>query len=170
MLKVFLAALAAGLSLFSPAAAWSQAANACDLNQDGVVTPSDVKLATDMALGLVTPCTANVAGPGVCNVVVVQRVTNAVLTGTCLTGSIHSVSLTWIASTSSNVTSYNVYRGTTSGGPYTKLTSVPGTVTSYTDNAVQSGLTYYYVATAVDKDNNESAYSSPPAQATVSSP
>ena len=168
MHKVLLAALAAGLALISPAA-WAQAANACDLNQDGAVTVPDIQLATNMVLGL-APCTATVAGAGVCNIVVVQRVTNAVMTGTCLTGSVHSVSLTWTASTSPNVTGYNVYRAATSVGPYTKLTSLPVAVTNYTDNAVLSGQTYYYVATAVDKDNNESAYSSPPAPAVVPSP
>ena len=31
--------------------------------------------------------------------------------------------------------------------------------TSYDDSGVQSGATYYYVSTAVDASNNESAYS-----------
>jgi hypothetical protein len=70
----------------------------------------------------------------------------------------HSVTLGWTASTST-VLGYNVYRGTQSGGPYTKLNSslVPGT--TYTDSTVQSGQTYFYVATAVDSNNVESVYS-----------
>jgi hypothetical protein len=170
MRKIFLAALAASLSLFSPAAAWAQAANACDLNRDGVVNVLDIQLAVNMALG-VAPCTANVVGAGVCNIVVIQRITNAVLSGTCATGTSvpHSVTLNWTASTSSNVTGYNVYRGTQANGPYTKLTSAPVAWTSYADVAVLAGQTYYYVTTAVDSTNAESAYSNQ-AQAVVPSP
>lgn len=65
------------------------------------------------------------------------------------------VSLTWTAS--QNATAYNVYRGTTSGGPYTKIfTGV--TATSYADNAVTNGTTYYYVVTATNQFG-ESGYS-----------
>jgi hypothetical protein len=164
-------AIASLVLLFNPAAAWAQALNACDLNADGVVNVLDIQLATIMALGL-TPCNANITAPGVCNIVVIQRVTNAVLTGACLTGLIapHTVTLTWSASTSSNVIGYNVYRGTQSGGPYTKLTTaslVSGT--SYTDTTVLAGQTYYYVTTAVNNSNVESAYSNQ-AQAVVPTP
>jgi len=68
----------------------------------------------------------------------------------------HSVTLTWSAS--QNATSYNIYRGTTSGGPYTRLAS--GIVsTTYTDVQVTHNQTLYYVITAVNS-NNESGYSS----------
>jgi hypothetical protein len=71
----------------------------------------------------------------------------------------HSVSLSWSPSPSA-VIGYNVYRGTTSGGPYaTKLTSAPQTGTSLTDSTVLPGTTYYYVATSVDQNNIESVYS-----------
>src|ERR1041384_4785747 len=105
------------------AAAWAQS-SACDLNTDGKVDAADVQLAINMSLG-VSACTANVAGTGVCNVVMTQRVINSAQGGACLTGSIHSVSLTWTASSSSNVTSYNVYRATAAGGPFTRMTSSP---------------------------------------------
>jgi fibronectin type 3 domain-containing protein len=39
------------------------------------------------------------------------------------------------------------------------LNSSPLSTTSYTDQAVQSGFTYYYVTTAVDSQGVESAYS-----------
>ena len=71
------------------------------------------------------------------------------------------MSLNWTASTSSNVTGYNVYRGSASGGPYTKLTSAPVAAISFTDVTAKGGQNYYYVATAVDNSNNESVYSSP---------
>jgi len=152
---------------------WAQS-SACDLNQDGVVNVTDVQLATNMALGLV-PCTANVYGTNACNVIVVQRVTNAALGGTCVTGTgtgttaSHSVTLSWLASTSPGVAGYNVYRGTSNGGPYTKLTSSLVAGLGYTDSSVVAGQTYYYVATAVDSSNNESSYSSA-AQAVVPTP
>lgn len=69
----------------------------------------------------------------------------------------HSVSLSWAPSTSPNIVSYNVYRSTISGGPYTKLTSASSS--TYVDTAVSSGQRYFYVATAVDSANQESTYS-----------
>jgi len=70
----------------------------------------------------------------------------------------HSVSLNWTASTSA-VVGYNVYRGNASGGPYAKVNAAVDPSTSYVDVTVSSGLTYYYVATAVDSSGSESAYS-----------
>jgi fibronectin type 3 domain-containing protein len=78
-----------------------------------------------------------------------------------LTGSLTaapSVSLTWIPSTSS-VAGYNVYRGTQSGGPYSKSNPSLVTGTAYSDTSVQAGQTYYYVATAVNSNDVESVYS-----------
>jgi hypothetical protein len=85
---------------------------------------------------------------------------SAKLTGTgTATASSHTVSLSWSAGPSS-VVGYNVYRGTASGGPYSKkLTSTPLSDTSFVDNTVQSSATYFYVATAVDSDSVESSYS-----------
>ena len=70
----------------------------------------------------------------------------------------HTVGLNWGASTST-VAGYNVYRSTVSGSSYAKVNSalLPGM--SYSDASVQSGSTYYYVATAVDGSGNESVYS-----------
>jgi len=66
-----------------------------------------------------------------------------------------SVLMSWNPS-SSNVAGYNIYRGTVSGGPYTKLNSSLSFETTYTDATVQSGRKYYYVATAVDSNGVES--------------
>jgi hypothetical protein len=68
------------------------------------------------------------------------------------------VLLSWNAD-SGSLNGYNTYRSTVSGGPYTKLTSSPQAANSYTDLAVQSGNTYYYVVTAVSTSNVESGYS-----------
>lgn len=70
----------------------------------------------------------------------------------------HNVDLSWNAS-ASTVTGYNVYRGTQSGGPYTKTNSSPDASTAYTDGGVQAGQTYYYVVTGVNAQGQESKYS-----------
>lgn len=71
----------------------------------------------------------------------------------------HDVTLNWNPSVSSGVLGYNVYRGTGSGGPYTKLNSSALPTTNYTDNAVAPGQTYYYVVTATSSGNEESTFS-----------
>jgi hypothetical protein len=168
MCKASQSVLMAGLFFYS-VSSWGQS-NACDLTSDGKVDGSDVQAAINMSLSL-SPCTANIYGAGVCNVVVVQRVINASLGGTCLTGTgtiAHSVSLAWTASTSPNVTAYKIYRGTTSGGPYSLVSNL-GVATSFTDNNVVSGQTYYYVVTALDSTSAESSYSNQ-AQAVIPTP
>jgi hypothetical protein len=68
----------------------------------------------------------------------------------------HTVALTWTPSSSTGVT-YDVYRGTVTGGPYILLVSgVTGS--SYIDKNVQSGSTYYYVTTAATS-GGQSSYS-----------
>ena len=85
--------------------------------------------------------------------------TTETLTGTGTQLVQHSVDLSWDPSPSS-VIGYNVYRGTTSGGPYPlKLNSSPEPGTSFADNTVLSGTTYYYVATSLDANSVESIYS-----------
>ncbi|MGH9503946.1 MAG: beta strand repeat-containing protein [Terriglobales bacterium] len=76
------------------------------------------------------------------------------LSGTGTAAPQHSVALSWSPS-SSSVVGYNVYRGTTTGGPYSKVTSMNAD-TSYVDSSVQSGKTYFYVTTAVDGTGKES--------------
>lgn len=140
--------------LLGPSSAVAQS-NACDVNGDGVVNVVDVQLTTNMYLGS-TPCTANIAGQGVCTPQVVQTVVNTALGGTCF---LHYVSLSWGASSSSSIAGYNIYRGTAPGGPYTKLNSSLISSLLFTDTTAQPGQTYYYVATAVNTNNAESAYS-----------
>ena len=90
------------------------------------------------------------------------------VSGTGVAAPSHEVVLSWSAS-SSSVIGYNTYRGNVSGGPYAKLTSSPTSPTSYTDQDVTAGETYYYVVTAVGTDQVESAYSNQ-AQATIPTP
>ncbi len=145
----------------------AQSNSACDLNGDGAVDSSDVNLAMSMALGT-TACTANIEAPLSCTVVTVQRVINAWQGQTCVTYNSHNVTLNWVASTSSGVTGYNVYRGSTSGGPYTLIGS-SSTAVTYTDFKVAAGASYFYVVTAIDSSGAESGYSNE-AQGTVPSP
>ena len=70
----------------------------------------------------------------------------------------HSVQLTWQASTST-VVGYNIYRGTTDGGPYVRINTTLVTPLNYTDSSVASSTIYYYVTTAVDPAGVESEYS-----------
>ncbi len=79
------------------------------------------------------------------------------LSGTGVAAPQHSVNLSWNPS-SSTVVGYNIYRGTTSGGPYAKINSLNAD-TTFTDSSVLSGQTYFYVTTAVDGSGNESANS-----------
>jgi len=71
---------------------------------------------------------------------------------------VHSVALSWNASTST-VSGYNIYRSTLSGGSYLRLNSSPVAGLSYTDSTVQNTATYYYVTTAVDNIGIESSFS-----------
>ena len=75
----------------------------------------------------------------------------------------HSIVLTWNASNSSGVLGYNIYSGSSAGGPYPTKTNV-GNVTTYTMTNVPAG-TYYLVATAYNA-TAESGYSNE-AQASV---
>jgi len=77
----------------------------------------------------------------------------------------YSVSLYWNAS--SNVVGYNVYRGTSSNGPFSKINPTVDANTAYTDGTVVSGNTYYYAATSVNSSGAESSLSTPPVPAVV---
>ncbi len=79
------------------------------------------------------------------------------MTGTETAATQHTVDLTWDAS--SGAAGYNIYRGTVSGGPYTMINTSLDSITAYTDSTVVSGQTYYYVATTVNSESQESGYS-----------
>jgi hypothetical protein len=74
------------------------------------------------------------------------------------------VSLSWTAS--SGATSYNVKRGTTSGGPYTTIAGP--TTTGHVNTGLSNGTTYYYVVSAVNasgESSNSSQVSATPSAA-----
>jgi len=78
-----------------------------------------------------------------------------------------TVTLSW--SPSSGATGYRVKRSTTSGTSYTLIASP--SVTSYSDNAVTNGTTYYYVVSALngvgESANSTQASATPSAASTV---
>jgi hypothetical protein len=88
-------------------------------------------------------------------------VTTETLTGTGTPAPTHTVNLSWNASTSSNISGYNIYRAvyTNSCGSFSKINSVLNTSTLYTDSAVTDGTSYCYATTAVNSSNEESGYS-----------
>ena len=87
--------------------------------------------------------------------------TGATLSGTGVAAPVHTVSLSWIASTSPNVVSYNIYRATFTSacGSYSKIGSSANT--TYTDVSVVDGQSYCYEAKAVNSSDEESTDSNP---------
>jgi len=73
-------------------------------------------------------------------------------------GTTHAVALKWQPS-SSRVAGYNVYRSMTPAGNYVQINSSLVQGVTFTDNTVESGLTYYYVTRAVDTLGHESVNS-----------
>ncbi|MEQ8765785.1 MAG: endonuclease [Planctomycetota bacterium] len=67
--------------------------------------------------------------------------------------------LDWSDNGEPDLYGYRVYRSDVSGGPYSPLTVEPFLASSYTDNTAVNGTTYYYVVTAFDLSDNESASS-----------
>jgi fibronectin type 3 domain-containing protein len=68
--------------------------------------------------------------------------------GLTATAGAGNVTLAWTATT--GATSYNIYRGTSSGGESATAIATGITATSYIDSAVTAGTTYYYEVAAVN--------------------
>lgn len=71
-------------------------------------------------------------------------------------GVTHSVTLTWKASTSPQVTGYFVYRRPTSSATYVLLNQSPTASLTYVDLNVQAGQNLAYSVTAVDSSLTQS--------------
>jgi hypothetical protein len=72
-------------------------------------------------------------------------------------GAAWNVSLGWNASSSPGTTGYNIYYGTVNSVYTGKITV--GNVTNATISNLTAGVTYYFAATTVDANGNESAFS-----------
>ncbi len=73
-----------------------------------------------------------------------------------------SIAVTWSAVGVPDLAGYHVYRATTAGGPYSRLTAQPippSGPRELVDRNVEPGVTYRYVVTAIDLDGNESPLS-----------
>src|SRR3989449_259826 len=85
------------------------------------------------------------AGAAIGNVSLVSNATNSPTIALSASG-VQPIplarTLSWNPSLSA-VVSYNVYRGTQSGGSYQKLNSLPAPTTTYTDNSVLAGQHYF---------------------------
>jgi fibronectin type 3 domain-containing protein len=79
-----------------------------------------------------------------------------------------TVRLAWEPVADADLAGYRVYRSTTPGRGYVRVTPTAQPATTYVDGDVRPGETYYYVVTAIDRSGraNESV-PSPEASATV---
>jgi hypothetical protein len=149
---------ASGSSVTVSSAAW----NGQGYSVSGITFP--VSVAAGKSVSYTVSFTPQASGSAPGSISFVSDASNSptteTLSGAGTQASSHTVALSWTPSTST-VVGYNLYRGTKSGGPYAKLNSSLVSGTNYTDAGVVSGTTYYYVATAVDSSNVESAYSTP---------
>lgn len=68
----------------------------------------------------------------------------------------HIVDLSWTSSTSTNVAGYNMYRSP-DGSTWKRVNASLIGSTIYDDSTVSNGSTYYYAATTVDINGNESS-------------
>ncbi|MFZ0480422.1 MAG: hypothetical protein WAL71_14860 [Terriglobales bacterium] len=100
------------------------------------------------AIYLILGCASTALPQGLRGNITITGKASVVTTG-------HSVVLTWNAAQGG--TTYNVYRGTTHGGPYSKASSGISS-TTYTDVHVTHLQTLYYVTTAMS-GTTESGYS-----------
>ncbi|HXP68735.1 MAG TPA: choice-of-anchor D domain-containing protein, partial [Candidatus Dormibacteraeota bacterium] len=120
---------------------------------------SGTTLTPNQTATLVITFAPTTAGAVTGNVAVSSNASNSPtinLAGTGVQQTPHTVALTWTASVSTDVIGYNIYRSTTTGGPYSILDSAPVAADSYNDSAVQSGQTYFYIVRAIDNTGLES--------------
>ena len=142
--------------------------NASDFAQTNTCGSS---LAAGANCTIVVMFTPSVAGTEAASLSIADNSSGSPQTVSLSGAGTHDVILSWTASTTPGVVGYDVYRGTTSGGPYpTELNSTPVNGTTYTDATVQAGQTYYYVVTAVASDDVTQSADSNQVSATVPSP
>ncbi|HEX9019823.1 MAG TPA: hypothetical protein VF903_01040 [Nitrospirota bacterium] len=77
-------------------------------------------------------------------------------TGLTVVPGVDRAFLTWNENKEQDLAGYYVYRSTRSGRDYHRLTDKLLIHTTFSDETVKSGTTYYYTVTAVDKSGNES--------------
>jgi Abnormal spindle-like microcephaly-assoc'd, ASPM-SPD-2-Hydin len=148
----------------------SATSTSAEFSLGGISLPKTIAAGQSVSLTLTFTPRASGSASGIISLAsnAANTPTIETLTGSGTVTTAHSVSLSWNSSPSA-VVGYNLYRGAKSGGPYAKVNSVLNASTSYTDNSVQAGTTYYYVSTAVNGSGTESMYSNQ-LQAVIPSP
>ena len=68
------------------------------------------------------------------------------------------IALDWSDNGEADLAGYSVYRSTTAGGPYSRVTPSLLSSSAYADTKAKEGTTYHYVVSATDKSSNESAF------------
>ncbi len=66
------------------------------------------------------------------------------------------IALFWAANPEPDIAGYLLYRATNANGPWTQVTPTLYTKTTFTDENVESGKTYFYYLIAVDTAGNQS--------------
>ncbi len=77
-------------------------------------------------------------------------------TGLTVVPGVNRVFLTWIDNKEADLAGYYVYRSTGSSEPYKRLTDKIIDQTTFSDDTVKGGVTYYYVVTALNQAGSES--------------
>ncbi len=77
-------------------------------------------------------------------------------TGLTVVAGADRVFLTWNENRESDLAGYYIYRSVRNGKDFERITDTLITKTTFSDDSVKSGVTYYYIVTAVDKSGNES--------------
>ncbi len=127
------------------------------ISSDGSFTTSSFRLFDGQGYTVSVCATISSGYDGGCDTIVVNASSGAPASLNA-TGGNNYITLQWQASTESNVSGYNVYRGTSSLGPYQQIASSVNSL-EYNDASVVTNTTYYYAVTTVDSDGNESGYS-----------
>lgn len=138
-------------------------------NNSGVFSVGGLTLPATIPAGSSAPFivtfSPNTAGSASAALTITSNASNASttvgVTGTGTAPPTHSVNLSWVASTSTDVAGYNVYRApySTACGQFSMINQGLNSTTTFTDTTVTDGAAYCYAATAVDTSNNQSSYS-----------
>jgi fibronectin type 3 domain-containing protein len=80
-------------------------------------------------------------------------------TGLTVVPGVGRIFLTWNENIERDLEGYYVYRSRKSTREYQRLTEKPINRTTFSDESMTPGVTYYYAVTAVDKSGNESPLS-----------
>jgi hypothetical protein len=136
----------------------SETSSSSEFSVSGVSLPATIAAGQSLPYSVVFKPQSSGTASGTLSFATNASTATESVTGSGVSVVQHSVNLNWNPSTS-QVTGYNVYRGSTPGGPYAKLNSTPDPNTAYSDGTVASAHTYYYVTTAVNSSGVESSYS-----------